>query len=456
MIPTHVSKLSALAASIPLAAGALAQAQVEYRYAIINVGDPGGRGSEARAINDSGVVIGSTSDSSSENLEAFVWKSGSYYYLPPLADGDVNIPFDINDHGDVVGRSFTERIDIHAVLWPVKGGIIDLGTLGGLESVANGINSLGHIVGDSDLPVSGSNPFLWIDGNMKALGDLGEPGGGADAINDRGQVVGYVTGDPEGGAFLWENGQMVNLGALVSNRRSFAEDINESELIVGRAEVLDYTTRAVIWRSRNIVNIHDNRLGVESGAQGVNDAGQVVGWLAVDDFPLVFGGFLYEGNGPMVSLDSLLPPRHKWERIESAFDINDHGEIVGRGYRLGDVRSAYLITPIVPTLTLLGPQPGNAGTVNGLRLTGCTPGARVRFYYSQFGGGTLVPGCHHTDGVTLQLENPILAGAATANQNGVATLTRFIPPAAQGRTFLIQALESSDCKISQLVVHTFE
>jgi hypothetical protein len=250
---------------------------------------------------------------------------------------------------------------------------------------------------------------------------------------------------------------MINLGSLLNDRRSVALDINDSELIVGYAEVLDATARAVIWRNRTIVNIHDNRLGVESGAQGVNDAGQVVGWLAVDDFPLVFGGFLYEGNGPMVSLDSLLPPRHNWERIESAFDINNHGEIVGRGYRRGDVRSAYLITPVVPTLTLQGPQPGNAGTVNGLRVTGCTPGARVHFYYSTVGGGTLIPGCNHADGVTLQLENPILAGSAVANGNGVATLTRFVPNSTRNLgDVLIQAVQPTDCKISQLVVHQFE
>ena len=141
-------------------------------------------------------------------------------------------------------------------------------------------------------------------------------------------------------------------------------------------------------------------------------------------------------------------------------DINNAGEIVAYGDLIGGSNSTYrgvLITPVHPTLTLQGPQPGNANAINGLRVTGCTPGARIHFYYSTQGGGTLVPGCNHTDGVTFQLDNPILIGSVTANANGIATLTRFVPgPARNLGDILIQAIEPGNCKISQLVVHQFD
>ncbi len=49
------------------------------------------------------------------------------------------------------------------------------------------------------------------------------------------------------------------------------------------------------------------------------------------------------------------------------------------------------------------------------------------------------------------------AGTATANANGIATLTRLIPGNASNLgEVLIQAVDADNCQISQLVVHQFE
>ncbi len=460
MYRNHYDLHYVLAASFLRAASVAAPAQDPFRYAVINVGDPGGTGiATAHAINNLGVVVGITNDAQSGDLEAFVWDNGEYRYLEGLGFGDRRIAYDINDRGDVVGRDYDENIEHRAVLWPNGGPPVDLGTLGGTFARAYGVNRDGHVVGDSGLAGGGANPFRWIDGQMEALGDFGLADGFAMAINDRDQVVGAVAGSGFSGvrAFLWENGELINLGSLLSNRRSFAYDVNETEVIAGYGEVLDSTARAVIWRNRSIINIHNDNIGIESFAYGINDSDQVVGGLVVDDLPLDGRAFLYEGSGPMVRLDSLLPPRLNWSKIELAFDINNAGEIVGRGYRTNGGSSAFLVTPVRPTLTLQGPQPGRAGTLNGLRVTGCTPGARIIFYYSTHGGGTLVPGCNHTDGVTLQLDDPIQIGSAVANQNGIATLTRFVPTGARNLgDVLIQAVQQNGCRISQLVVKRFE
>lgn len=62
----------------------------------------------------------------------------------------------MNDKGQVVGDSGAPSGDaaFHAVSWTRAGGMIDLGTLGGLESIAVGVNESGEVIGDSYLPIS--------------------------------------------------------------------------------------------------------------------------------------------------------------------------------------------------------------------------------------------------------------------------------------------------------------
>ena len=51
--------------------------------------------------------------------------------------------------------------DVHAVLWSSERRIIDLGTAGGANSIAHGINNRGDIVGNSDTPSGASHAVLW-------------------------------------------------------------------------------------------------------------------------------------------------------------------------------------------------------------------------------------------------------------------------------------------------------
>jgi len=73
----------------------------------------------------------------------------------------------------------------------------DLGTLGGSESYASGINNSGQIVGDSYITGdSVRHAFLYDDGKMKDVGNSGGSYSVAYGINDSGQVVGlsFLTG----------------------------------------------------------------------------------------------------------------------------------------------------------------------------------------------------------------------------------------------------------------------
>jgi probable HAF family extracellular repeat protein len=129
----------------------------------------------------------------------------------------------INDHGQVVGtvfdtNSFGEAENARAVLW--QGGTMkNLGTLGGSSSAAYAINERGEVVGEAETggtyqnPSSGdrepvSRAFIWQSGTMRKLGTLGGPDSIAWGINDRSQVAGQAD---YRGAFLARGASMFGL-----------------------------------------------------------------------------------------------------------------------------------------------------------------------------------------------------------------------------------------------------
>jgi probable HAF family extracellular repeat protein len=70
--------------------------------------------------------------------------------------------------------------------------MIDLGTLGGPDSVSDAVavNDSGQVVGHFTRP-DNQHAFSWTpDGGMVELPSLGEPGTSAEAVNANGQVVG--------------------------------------------------------------------------------------------------------------------------------------------------------------------------------------------------------------------------------------------------------------------------
>lgn len=415
----------------------------EYRYALFDIPSLGGEYSSAGGIAADGTAVGFSHDESRVGI-IVVWRSGQIMEQRGAGQAD-----GMNDQYDLVGHSSS----IIGTLWRRDGQVVELGTFGGDRSFAYGINNLGQIVGGADLPEGhphGAHAFLWENGEMR---DLGSPGriSVANAVNERTQVVGWFLPEDSNStaSFFWENDQFTVLPRLSGNHPVIAEAINDDGVVAG-VGVISITMHAVTWFNGKITDIHDDSAALSSYGLAINNLGVVGGNM----YSRARGrtvGFITE-NGRMIDLNDHLPPRRRWD-ITWVNDLNDFGQIAGRDVDRG---RGVILSPVTPTLTLSGPDPGAPGQSSRLTATGCDPGARVYFLYGSVGGGAAIPGCDLQTGAALQISSPTLAGTATADANGQARLTRFIPASARGRTYLIQAAQPGGCKVSQLVVHTFE
>jgi len=105
-------------------------------------------------------------------------------------------------------------------------------------------------------------------------------------------------------------------------------------------------------------------------------------------------------------------------------------------------------------LVLANPVPGTAGVDNTLVVTGATRGRVVGVYTGlNLGAGVVNQGS--CGGIPIGLRNPFrLAGKATANAQGIATIVVRPPAGSAGKTFHFQAVEPATCRVSNLVSDT--
>lgn len=184
--------------------------------------------------------------------QAFQWRDGALTDLPSLG-GLSSLAFAVNGQGVVAGRAENSARQYKAVVWK-DGAVTDLGALvpeagagTGILSGAPGLNAAGDVAGFSRAPDGTTHAVLWSRGEIIDLGNFGGYFAVAFDVNERRQVVGYAIMRSTfiRKAFLWDNGRVVELGALApggSGFGTFAYAINNRGEIAGQAN-----GQAVIW-----------------------------------------------------------------------------------------------------------------------------------------------------------------------------------------------------------------
>jgi probable HAF family extracellular repeat protein len=427
--------IGALTGCAALAAPAVANAQ-HHRYKLVDMGTFGGPASyindNFRTLNNRGNVVGSSQTTISQSPtsngficipnpatgpvvnKAFEWRNGAVHDLGALYDGGCSNAIEISANGQSVGGSELDVIDPltgvnegRAVIWK-NAHIRNLGTLGGNQSVASSINSAGQVTGFAlnavpdpysmqDAVIFNSSngtqtrAFIWEDGRMQDIGTLGGPDAYGFYVNESGQVAGisYMTGDPNSATgfpevhpFLWDHGQMNDLGSFGGSGiplvTVFVNGLNNrGEVIGGTAFPGDPNPHAFLWSGGKLIDmtmqgnggsffaankindhgivaggLYSSNQGAEAGiwsngvvthlgvlpgdcdseAWSISSRGQV-GGVSVSCDGLTWRAFLWE-QGSMVDLNTLIP-RGSSLQLLYPITINEHGEISGNGIPKG-------------------------------------------------------------------------------------------------------------------------
>lgn len=293
---------------------------------LVSLGTLGtGRTSAALGISqDGGAIVGQSEIKLRTNPDVY----GTHAFLSTgpgtmqdLHDPNVNFLYTnsaatgINDRGRIVGfLQSGDRLTTRGFFSDIPGVMLPMGTLGGRNSQANGVNHSGMIVGTSDTSTPGQTHAVRTSADGLTLNDLGGSGSSTgNAINDAGHVVGAAGGSGSGGGshafFSTGPNVFTDLGVLNGTDSSVAMAINNKDVVVGKSSL---------------------------SSSGTSNA---------------FIVFDPTKPNTIIDLNSLIDLRSGWI-LNSASGINLNGDITGTGKFQGQDR-AFLLLAAVPEPSIL-------------------------------------------------------------------------------------------------------
>jgi uncharacterized membrane protein len=272
---------------------------------ITELGTLGGT-SAATAVNDQGLVIGSSAESNSFTNEAVKFLANGVVERLPLPPGAASctasaIASDGSISGSCIFFNGNIPFESRAVLWDPAGVIRDIGVLGpNHRTTANDINNHGVVVGSADQSRPAEGYFEpWVyDPSVGRITPLPTPMAAsrvqAVGINDAGDIIGagYITRlSGESSDFMpmiWRGPERTvsvlrvpsSCRAAGGNRvNASATAINNHGVIVGSCDA-----GALIWRTPSSVGELlpaparlPNDASVRAWASALNDEGKIVG-----------------------------------------------------------------------------------------------------------------------------------------------------------------------------------
>ena len=317
----------------------------------------------AIAVNRSGVVVGS---------------NGQDYFVYVHSSGVVNqmahtfVLGGVNDRGQISGAviDLSAQQEPQAAVWNLSGGYQLLGPQP--LSEAGAISNSGFVIGDAADFHENSQAVVWRlsdPGTTRFLGSLVrdqlfffDPTATANAVNDQGVVVGSSDaavfdsqGNEIGGtthAFRWQNGTMVDLGTLPGGGASGANGINDDGQIVGESDTANGASHAFLLKGSRFEDLGDlaDDPRLNSDADAINDRSEIVGWSQVRLADGTLAQRAFARNARMRELQSLIESRSPLSgsvTLTEATAISCNGWIVADGFdnSAPAVSHAYLLIP---------------------------------------------------------------------------------------------------------------
>jgi probable HAF family extracellular repeat protein len=339
------------------------------RYSVTDLGTFGGTVSLGTAVNSRGQVSGEANLPGDTAGHPFLWNKGTMTDLGTFGGPSGEASY-LNIRADLVGAVDTTDPDpyqadfcgngtgriCHGAIW-MNGKMIDVGTLGGNNSFATGINSLDQVVGHAELSSIDPNTGLleghafFLDRGQKIdLGTLGGRNSVAINLNSHGQVIGFAEAaldkDPDLGRVpfrpaLWEGGVAKDLGTL-GGKLGLAFIINKEGQVAGTSTLVgDVEFHAFLWKDGHMQDLGALPGDIDSNGNGLNSEGQLVG--ESDDATGACRAFVWE-DGLMSDLNTLIPADSGWQ-LCVALDISDGGQITGGGFAPNGEFHGFLLTP---------------------------------------------------------------------------------------------------------------
>jgi probable HAF family extracellular repeat protein len=367
-------------------------------------------GSNAVGVNDSGLVVGISSDGQVSPFNgrlyehAVSWPGGKVHRLGDLGGSDSNATF-ISNHGLVVGYAFNTIPDpygfygtqLHATTWR-NGKIQDLGTLGGTDSQAWTANGKGQVIGISFLNTPPGPPFnqpqddafVWSNGVMTDLGTLGGGFSTPTGINSSGQVtvLSFDSSNQLLQSFLWTNGSKIPLTSLGGNFWE-AVTLNDRGTSVGaNTDATDANFLASAWDKSGAGRL----LGTVDGdtgsiALGINQQGVVVGGSgSITLFGSAYAHAFVWQKGEITDLNTLIPQGSPLT-LNVAYTINNAGVIAGSGTTSAGETHAFLLVPASGAGSEKFESAASAPAAPGSFVSAASPVEMVLRSAKRMGGG---------------------------------------------------------------------
>lgn len=385
-----------------LGAGLVQTAHALPTYTLTNLGTLGGNYSAAYGINEAGQIVGTSCITSGCNslapdskYRATLWNGGSITNL-----GFTGVARAINNNGEVVGETGTgfarpQYPNGRAFYWNnsyASGTYRDLGTLysngsggyngysGAFDITDSGVvtgfayTSNSYPNGDGTTPVSTySRGFVARSDNNFVMEDMGCVDSNyacysrGQGINESLEIAGRATdtdfdGNKHGTYWNWDSSNPAPQFLPPLNQAySTMEDINEAGLIAGvsSSEPSGVDLQATLWTDSGngySATVLTNAAGFSNSyAWALNDDGTAVGYMQNGGIA-TRRAFVYL-DGAMVDLNSLIlagAGSAGFSYLDTAYDINNQGQIVGFGKLSNGQYSAFLLTPEVPVPPAFG------------------------------------------------------------------------------------------------------